>query len=123
MLLRPPIATDAVPLLAILGEPEASIWWTGYTADRVREEFLESDHSLVIEIDGRTADAILLFEDADPEFRKTVIHLFLGAAWYGKRYGAEALVVAISWLADQGHHRFTLDPNVHNATVLAGDHL
>ena len=49
--------------------------------------------------------------------------LFLGAAWYGKRYGAEALVVAISWLADQGHHRFTLDPNVHNATVLTGDHL
>jgi aminoglycoside 6'-N-acetyltransferase len=118
MTLRPPTNGDAVPLLAILGEPEVSRWWVGYTATRVRDEILESGHALCMEIDGVCAGAIFLYPNDDPEYLHVVIHLFLGAGWYGHRYGAEALSIVIAYLATLGHHRFTLDPNVHNAPAI-----
>jgi RimJ/RimL family protein N-acetyltransferase len=118
MTLRPPVAADVAPLTAILGEPEVSRWWVGYTADRVREEIVESGAALVIDIDHRAAGAIFLYPQNDPEYRHTVIHLFLGADWYRQRYGAEALSLAIRYLATLGHHRFTLDPNVNNEPAI-----
>jgi aminoglycoside 6'-N-acetyltransferase len=118
MTLRPPTADDAGPLHSILGEPEVSRWWVGYTPERIREEILESGHALVMDIDGRCAGAIFLYPNDDPEYLHVVIHLFLGAAWYGHRYGAEALAAVINHLTPQGHHRFTLDPNVNNAPAI-----
>jgi aminoglycoside 6'-N-acetyltransferase len=118
MRLRPPTEVDAAPLLDILSEPEVSLWWVGYTADRIREEILESGNALVMEIDGRCAGAIFLYPNDDPEYLHVVMHLFLGAEWYGHRYGAEALAIAITHLSTLGHHRFTLDPNVHNAPAI-----
>lgn len=116
--LRPPRATDAAPLLAILLEPEVSRWWTGYTAERVRTEMVEADNHLVIEIDGRTAGALAIHENNDAEYRATAMDIFLGAQWYRRRYGAEALATAIGYLARQGHHRFTLDPNANNEPAI-----
>lgn len=118
MRLRPPTEADAAPLLSILSEPEVSKWWVGYDAPRIREEILESGHALVMEIDGRCAGAIFLYPNEDPEYLHVVIHLFLGAEWYGHRYGAEALTIVITHLATLGHHRFTLDPNVYNAPAI-----
>lgn len=118
MSLRAPQASDAAPLLGILSEPEVSRWWVGYTPDRVRDEIIESGSALVIDIAGQCAGAIFLYPNEDPEYLHVVIHLFLGAEWYGHRYGAEALSVAIAHLATLGHHRFTLDPNVHNAAAI-----
>jgi aminoglycoside 6'-N-acetyltransferase len=118
MSLRPPTDTDATPLLRILSEPEVSRWWVGYTAERIREEILESGHALVMEIDGACAGAIFLYPNEDPEYLHVVIHLFLGARWYGQRFGAEALAIVIAHLATLGHHRFTLDPNIHNAAAI-----
>jgi aminoglycoside 6'-N-acetyltransferase len=118
MTLRPVIAADASPLLGILGEPEVSRWWVGYTPERVRDEIIESGHALVMEIDGRCAGAIFLYPNEDPEYRHVVIHLFLGAEWYGHRYGAEALAIVIAHLQTLGHHRFTLDPNVNNKPAI-----
>jgi RimJ/RimL family protein N-acetyltransferase len=118
MWLRPPVEADAAPLLDILSEPEVSTWWVGYTADRIREEILESGNALVMDIDGRPAGAIFLYPNVDPEYLHVVMHLFLGAEWYGRRYGAEALAIAMTHLATLGHHRFTLDPNVHNAPAI-----
>lgn len=118
MRLRPPVNADAAPLLAILREPEVSLWWVGYTPERIREEILESGHALVMEIGGRCAGAIFLYPNDDPEYLHVVIHLFLGADWYGHRYGAEALAIVIAHLATVGHHRFTLDPNVNNAPAI-----
>ncbi len=118
MRLRPPVEADAAPLLAILSEPEVSRWWVGYTAERIRSEILESGHALVMEIESRTAGAIFLYPEDDPEYLHVVIHLFLGADWYGHRYGAEALTILIGHLATVGHHRFTLDPNVNNAPAI-----
>jgi RimJ/RimL family protein N-acetyltransferase len=118
MTLRPPTAADAAPLLDILAEPEVSRWWVGYTADRIREEILDSGNALVMEIDGDCAGAMFLYPNEDLEYLHVVIHLFLGAHWYGHRYGAEALAIVIAHLATLGHHRFTLDPNVNNAPAI-----
>ena len=118
MTLRPPNDSDAAPLLDILGEPEVSRWWVGYTPERIREEILASGNALVMEIDGMCAGAIFLYPNADPEYPHVVIHLFLGARWYGHRYGAESLAIVIEHLATLGHHRFTLDPNVNNAPAI-----
>jgi aminoglycoside 6'-N-acetyltransferase len=118
MTLRPPIDADAAPLLGILTEPEVSRWWVGYTPERIRSEILESGNALVMEIDGRCAGAIFLYPNDDPEYLHVVIHLFLGAEWYGHRYGAESLAIVIAHLSGRGFHRFTLDPNVHNAPAI-----
>jgi RimJ/RimL family protein N-acetyltransferase len=118
MTLRAPAAADAAPLLGILAEPEVSRWWVGYGPDRIREEILESGNALVMDIEGQCAGAIFLYPEDDPEYLHVVIHLFLGAQWYGKRYGAEALAIVITHLASKGHHRFTLDPNVNNAPAI-----
>jgi aminoglycoside 6'-N-acetyltransferase len=116
--LRPPLATDAEPLLAILLEPEVSRWWTGYTPAIVLSEMVESDTHLVIDIDGRVAGIVAVYENNEPEYRATALHIFLGAEWYGMRYGAEALATAINYLVERGHHRFTLDPNANNAPAI-----
>ena len=118
MALRPPVSADAEPLLAILGESEVSRWWVGYTPERVRDEILDSGNALVMAIDGACAGAIFLYPNEDPEYLHVVIHLFLGARWYGHRYGAEALAMVIAHLATLGHHRFTLDPNINNAPAI-----
>jgi aminoglycoside 6'-N-acetyltransferase len=118
MSLRPPTEADVAPLTAILAEAEVSRWWVGYTADRVREEMVESGDVLVMDIGGRTAGAMALYPNDDPEYLHTVIHLFLGTDWYRQRYGAEALTLAIGYLATLGHHRFTLDPNIHNEPAI-----
>jgi aminoglycoside 6'-N-acetyltransferase len=118
MRLRPPTDADAAPLLAILAEPEVSRWWVGYTAERIQSEILESGHAEIMEIDGEAAGAIFLYPENDPEYLHVVIHLFLGARWYGQRFGAEALSIVIAHLASIGHHRFTLDPNVNNAPAI-----
>jgi aminoglycoside 6'-N-acetyltransferase len=118
MTLRPPTDADAAQLLAILRESEVSRWWVGYTADRVRDEIIEPGHALVMDIDGVCGGAIFLYPKEDPEYLHVVIHLFLGERWYGHRYGAEALAIAIAHLATLGHHRFTLDPNVRNVPAI-----
>ena len=98
MTLRPPADSDAGPLLTILTEPEVARWWVGYTPARIRDEILEPGHALVMEIDGRCAGAIFLYPNDDPEYLHVVIHLFLGAHWYGRRFGAEALAIVIAHL-------------------------
>lgn len=116
--LRPPSATDSDPLLAILLEPEVSKWWTEYTSELVLTEMVQSDKHLVIEIGGRVAGAVAVYENNEPEYRATALHIFLGERWYGKRYGAEALATVINFLVAQGHYRFTLDPNANNAPAI-----
>jgi aminoglycoside 6'-N-acetyltransferase len=112
------VASDAEPLLAILLEPEVSKWWTGYTSQQVLTEMVQSDKHLVIEIGGEVAGAVAVYENNEEEYRATALHIFLGAAWYRQRYGAEALATIINYLVAQGHHRFTLDPNANNAPAI-----
>ncbi|QZY51581.1 GNAT family N-acetyltransferase [Leucobacter tenebrionis] len=112
--LRAPQSSDADPLLAILREPEVAEWWVGYTPERVREEFIEAAATRIIEVGGVCAGAMYVLRGEDPEYPTTVIHLFIGTRFRGRRIGEEALALAIREEFAAGISRVTLDPNVHN---------
>ncbi len=112
--LRAAQPADLEPLVEILSEPEVSLWWVGYTRDRVRREFIEEPAARIIDVAGTCAGAMLVLRGEDPEYPTTVIHLFLGTAFRGRRLGEEALALAIRHEFAAGMSRVTLDPNIHN---------
>ncbi|MBN9611982.1 MAG: GNAT family N-acetyltransferase, partial [Actinobacteria bacterium] len=113
--LRDPREADLDPLTAILHEPEVAIWWVGYDAARVRAEFLEHPETTrVIEVEGRTAGVLIVLRGEDPEYPTTIMHIFLGTAFRGRRIGEEVMALAIRHEFDEGITRITLDPNVKN---------
>ncbi|EYT56214.1 aminoglycoside adenylyltransferase [Leucobacter sp. UCD-THU] len=113
--LRAPRDADAEPLLAILSEPEVAEWWVGYTPERVRDEFIAApDVTRIIEVEGECAGAMFVLRGDDPEYPTTVMHLFIGTRFRGRRVGEEALALAIREEFAAGIARVTLDPNVHN---------
>ncbi|MEB4615619.1 GNAT family N-acetyltransferase [Leucobacter sp. M11] len=121
--LRRVTAADQAPLLAALHEPEVAEWWVGYTAKRVREEFLERpDITRVIEVEGQTAGALYVMRGDDAEYPTTVMHLFIATRWRGRQIGAEALALAIRHEFASGISRVTLDPNVKNEGVIRSYH-
>ncbi|MBO1900762.1 GNAT family N-acetyltransferase [Leucobacter weissii] len=112
--LRAPEPGDTGPLLAILQEPEVSEWWVGYTPDRVREDFIDPPTGRIIEVEGECAGAMMVLRGEDPEYPTTVIHLFIGTRFRGRRIGEEALALAIRGEFAAGISRVTLDPNANN---------
>lgn len=113
--LRAPREDDLDPLLAILTEPEVALWWVGYTPERVQREFIESPETVrIIEVAGECAGAMYVLRGDDPEYPTTVIHIFIGTRFRGRRIGEEALALAIREEFASGITRVTLDPNVHN---------
>ncbi|MFT4231524.1 MAG: GNAT family protein [Leucobacter sp.] len=128
--LRAPRDADAEPLFSILTEPEVAVWWVGYTPERVREEFVESPEAVrIIEVprsDGAGADgsgpdgagecagAMYVLRGDDPEYPTTVVHIFIGTRFRGRRIGEEAMALAIREEFAAGITRVTLDPNIHN---------
>lgn len=113
--LRAPIAADLEPLYEILLEPEVAFWWVGYTRERVQREFIDAaEVTRVIEVEGECAGAMFALRGEDPEYPTTVMHLFIGTRFRGRRIGEEALALAIRHEFQHGISRITLDPNEHN---------
>lgn len=113
--LRAPEDADAAPLLGILLEPEVAVWWVGYTPERVRRELIEAPETTrIIEVEGECAGAMFVIRGEDPEYPTTVMHIFLGTRFRGRRIGEEALALAIRKEFAEGITRVTLDPNIHN---------
>lgn len=124
--LRAPRADDAAPLLAILNESEVAKWWVGYTAEKIRKDFIEAPETTrIIEVPGSNgaghtgsagecAGVLVVLRGDDPEYPTTIMHIFIGTAFRGHRIGEEALALAIRHEFTQGITRVTLDPNVHN---------
>lgn len=113
--LRAPHESDLAPLVGILAEPEVALWWVGYTPERVRREFLESPDTVrIIEVGGECAGAMYVLRGDDLEYPTTVMHLFIGTRFRGRRIGEEALALAIRREFAAGITRVTLDPNVAN---------
>ena len=113
--LRDPQERDVDPLAAILVEPEVAVWWVGYTPERIREEFIaHPDTARIIEVEGHTAGAMFVLRGEDPEYPTTVMHIFLGTAFRGRRIGEEAVALAIRHEFSEGITRVTLDPNINN---------
>lgn len=117
--LRDPLATDIDPLVAILGEPEVSLWWVGYDAARVQSELIEDPATTrVMEVDGRVAGVVVVLRGDDAEYPTTVMHIFMGTEFRGRRIGEEALALAIKHEFANGITRITLDPNVNNVGAI-----
>lgn len=115
VVLRDPRETDVEPLAAVLAEPEVAVWWVGYTPERVREELVEHPETTrIIEVEGRTAGALIVLRGDDPEYPTTIMHIFLSTAFRGRRIGEESLALAIRHEFAEGITRITLDPNVGN---------
>ena len=113
--LREPRGEDRDPLFSILSEPEVAFWWVGYTPERVQREFIEEpDTTRIIEVDGECAGAMYVIRGEDPEYPTTVMHIFIGTRFRGRRIGEEALALAIRAEFADGISRVTLDPNVAN---------
>lgn len=113
--LRDPREADTAPLVAILEEPEVAVWWVGYDAARVREEFIgHPETTRIIEVDGQAVGALIVLRSEDPEYPTTIMHIFLSTAFRGRRIGEETLALAIRHEFGEGVSRITLDPNVHN---------
>ncbi|QIK62699.1 GNAT family N-acetyltransferase [Leucobacter viscericola] len=117
--LRAPQSSDLAPLTAILAEPEVSLWWVGYNPERVQAEFIdEPEISRIIEVEGECAGAMFVLRGDDPEYPTTVMHLFIGTRFRGRRIGEEALALAIRSEFADGITRVTLDPNANNAGAI-----
>lgn len=117
--LRAPRAEDQAPLVAILSEPEVSVWWVGYTPERVQAEFIDDSANVrIIEVAGECAGAMYVLRGADAEYPTTVMHLFIGTRFRGRRVGEEALALAIRAEFADGISRITLDPNVNNGGAI-----
>ncbi|KIP51471.1 GNAT family N-acetyltransferase [Leucobacter komagatae] len=113
--LRAPGADDLEPLFEILQEPEVALWWVGYTRERVQDEFIEAPETTrIIEVEGECAGALYVLRGEDPEYPTTVMHLFLGTRFRGRRIGEETLALAIRHEFAHGISRVTLDPNENN---------
>lgn len=112
--LRAATDADRDPLVSILAEPEVSVWWVGYTPERVQAEFVEVESSRIIEVEGQCVGAMFVLRGEDPEYPTTVMHLFLATEFRGRRIGEEALALAIREEFAAGVTRVTLDPNIHN---------
>lgn len=113
--LRAPVQADLEPLFEILLEPEVAFWWVGYTRERVQQECIDAvEVTRIIEIAGECAGAMFVLRGEDPEYPTTVMHLFIGTRFRGRRIGEEALALAIRHEFAHGVSRVTLDPNVNN---------
>ena len=121
LVLRRVVETDIPVMAAILAEPDVARWWGRYDADRVRREMLEDPQvaALAIEIGGEVAGVVYVSEENEPDYRHAGLDIGLATACQGRGYGREALRLAIDHLvAERGHHRFTIDPEVANEAAI-----
>jgi aminoglycoside 6'-N-acetyltransferase len=118
VILRPVEPEDTAKLAAILATPEVAQWWPAYDLARVEDEFLVDEPGVVvysIVVDRRLIGAIQTTEEQEPEFRHAAIDLFLDPSVHGRGFGPDAILAVIRHLvAQDGHHRFTIDPGADN---------
>jgi aminoglycoside 6'-N-acetyltransferase len=117
VLLRPFTPDDAAALNRILGEPEVTRWWSTWDENRVREE-MSAEPGCVIEVDGVVTGWVQWDEQTEPDYRHVALDMFLGTRFHGHGYATETLRVVIRHFAQQGHHRFTIDPTVGNDAAI-----
>ena len=115
LVLRSPRDGDAEALAAILAEPAVARRWGTNDLASVREELAAC---FVIEIDGAPSGWVLYDEETTPGYRHVAFDIMLTTEAQGRRYGREALRLAVRHFIDRGHHRFTIDPAVDNEAAI-----
>ena len=115
--LRPLEPEDHAALRVILADPTVARWWGTDDPDAALADVIGQDGNvtLVVNVDGIVAGAIMYAEEADPDYRRAGIDIFLGSAYQGSGLGSEAIRVLARYLLDErGHHRLTIDPAADN---------
>jgi len=117
--LRKLTESDRPLMAAILAEPEVGRWWAPRGADEAVDGLYDDEIVYAIEIDGVVAGAIQFSEENEPDYRHAGIDVFLGAAYQGRGYGADAIRTLARYLFDaRGHHRLVIDPAVENVRAI-----
>ena len=104
----------------MLAHPEVARWWPNETLEHVRAT-IESgtEHSFVVELDGRAVGVIQYWEEADPEYRHAGIDVALHPDVHERGLGTDAVrALARHLIRDRGHHRLTIDPAAANARAI-----
>lgn len=119
VVLRDMVDSDHEPLLAMRHEPEIIKWWGN--GDGWPDYFDDGEELLAIEVEGKLAGYIEIFEeDDDPDWRYASLDIYVSPALIGKGYGTESLRLAIDFIAQvRKHHRITIDPSVDNEIAIA----
>jgi aminoglycoside 6'-N-acetyltransferase len=119
--LRPATVADTAALVAIRATPEVYQRWGGADLDTSVAEDLSDPqtHVFVIEYAGKVAGAIQWAEETDPDYRHANIDIYLDPSVHGRGLGTDAVrTLARHVIADQGHHRVTIDPAADNEAAI-----
>jgi aminoglycoside 6'-N-acetyltransferase len=120
--LRPLERRDVPRLVEIGSEPEVARWWPGLTEEHLVDKAEGRDDGViafVIEHDGAVVGLAQAWEESDADFRHAGIDLFLSPSVHGRGLGRDAVRTLARWLvAEQGHHRITIDPALANERAI-----
>lgn len=108
--LRPFAAADAALIAGLLAEPDVKRWWADDDYDR--------EHGWVVEVDGEFAGWLQYEEETYEWYPSVALDVSLTTALHGRGYGRRALRLAIEHFVTEGHHRFTIDPDVRNERAI-----
>jgi aminoglycoside 6'-N-acetyltransferase len=108
--LRPATGADAAALDRIAAAPEVARWVGGYD--------IVDGQTFTIEVDGEVAGWLNAEAEEHPEYRHVALDIFIAAPLHGRGFGPEALRMAIRHFIEQGHHRFTIDPETGNERAI-----
>jgi aminoglycoside 6'-N-acetyltransferase len=123
--LRPLTEADLDALVAIVRAPGVIEWWGPIgDDDKLRHDLLlpglDDENAFAIEVGGELAGWLATTEENEPNYRSAALDIMLGVPHQEQALGPEALRLAIDWLvAERGHHRFTIDPDISNARAIA----
>jgi aminoglycoside 6'-N-acetyltransferase len=120
VLLRPTSDAEVALLTSLVNDPEVSLWWGVYDEDKMREEVRDPRLSAwTVVVDGAVAGLVEVTEELEPDYPSVALDIFLGVAFHGRGYGAEALRTVLRHMFEErGHHRATIDPTVENERAI-----
>jgi len=108
--LRPIAGADLDELLEIVTSPEVREWWGEVDSPERQRAELAENPAFAVEVDGALAGWLGFDEETDPQYMHAGLDIVLAGAFQDRGLGTEALRLAIRWLIERGHHRFTIDP-------------
>jgi aminoglycoside 6'-N-acetyltransferase len=108
--LRPFEPADEETMAAFLAEPDVKRWWVDGDYER--------DHGWVVEVDGSFAGWVQYEEETYEWYPSVALDISLTTSLHGGGYGRRVLKLVIDHFVAQGHHRFTIDPDVTNERAI-----
>ncbi|HJP89135.1 MAG TPA: GNAT family N-acetyltransferase [Candidatus Limnocylindrales bacterium] len=120
--LRPMRQSDRASIIELLEDPSIAAIWDTRGAEHSADELLAGDANFTvwaIEVEGEFAGSIQASEEADPDYRRAGIDIFVSTRFQDRGLGTDALRTLVRYLIDiRGHHRLTIDPAASNTRAI-----